>query len=129
MCSFSSDLSFAEGMTAKELVEIAIKEIESISVAEAKKFFDQGESLFLDVREPDEYDMGAIPHAVNVPRGLLEFRIASIMPDPTAKIVIYCRSGARGALSAQTLQRMGYLNVVNMDGGWSAWQKAGYPGE
>jgi len=91
--------------------------------------FDKGGVLFLDVRTEKEYKKGHIPGAMNIPRGLLEFRIAKMIPDRNASIVVYCRSGARSSLATYTLVRMGYRNVKNMDGGWRAWAKAGYPVE
>ncbi len=117
----------AEGPTAQDLVAAAKKQITGISVAEAKAMLDKGGYLFIDVREPNETNMGIIPGAITIPRGLLEFQIASKVPDQGAKIVIYCKSGGRGALATQTLVHMGYANTVNMDGGWMAWEQAGYP--
>jgi rhodanese-related sulfurtransferase len=85
--------------------------------------------VFLDVREPDEYKAGHIPGAVNIPRGLLESRIEDQVSDKNSTIVVYCRSGVRSALASATLVKMGYKGVLNMDGGWKAWQEAGYPAE
>jgi len=125
----SAPLAFAEDMTAKDLVEEARESIVTISVADAKAMFDKGGVIFLDVREPKEYKSGHIPGALNIPRGLLEFRISKKIPDKNALTVVYCRSGSRSALATYTLVRMGYKNLKNMDGGWMAWAKAGYPVE
>ncbi len=126
---FNAPLAFAEDMTAADFKEEALRNITTISVAEAKVVFDKGGVIFLDVREPKEYKKGHIPGALNIPRGLLEFRISKEIPDKNAFAVVYCRSGSRSALATYTLVRMGYKNVKNMDGGWMAWAKAGYPVE
>lgn len=118
-----------EAKTAKELVAEARKDICEISVSEAKERLDKGGHLFLDCREPKEFKMGHIPGAMNIPRGLLEFKIDKKVPDRNAKILVYCKSGGRGCLSVCALCRMGYKNVANMAGGWMAWEKAGYPVE
>jgi rhodanese-related sulfurtransferase len=126
----STGLLLAEDMTPQDLVAAAKKEITSITVAEAKELLDKGEHLFLDVREPDEVKMGNIPGAVNIPRGLLEFRIgAQVDENRDAKIVVYCKSGGRSSLATQSLKKLGYKNALNMDGGWTAWEEAGYPVE
>jgi rhodanese-related sulfurtransferase len=114
-------------MTAEEMVQEAKKNICEITVAEAKEILDGGEYLFIDCREPKEYKMGHIPGATNIPRGLLEFKIAKKVPDKTQQIVMYCKSGGRSCLSTCTLCRMGYKNAKSMAGGWKAWEKAGYP--
>ena len=118
---------FAEGLTGSEMVAAAKAEITEITVADAKGFLDQGGYLFVDVREPNETAMGTIPGAVTIPRGLLEFRIAAEAPDKNGKIVVYCKSGGRSALATQTLKKMGYTAAVSMNGGFSAWEEAGYP--
>jgi rhodanese-related sulfurtransferase len=126
---FNAPLAFAKDMTARDLVEEAREQIVTISIADAKAMFDKGGVIFLDVREPKEYKRGHIPGAISIPRGLLEFKISKEFPDKNASIVVYCRSGARSSLATYALVRMGYKNVKNMDGGWMAWAKAGYPAE
>jgi len=76
-----------------------------------------------------EFKMGHIPGAVHIERGLLEFKINNQVPDKNAQIVVYCKLGGRGSLSAHTMVRMGYKNVINIEDGWIAWEKAGYPVE
>ncbi len=100
-----------------------IDEVDVEDVSEASRY------IVVDVREPAEFAAGHIPGAVNVPRGLLEFRIGSIaaddgQADPSKEILVYCRSGARGALAAKTLEKMGYENVTNLAGGFLAWEAA-----
>ena len=127
--AFNASLAMAKDMTAKDLVTEAKKNIASISVSDAKAMLDKGGVTFLDCREPKEYKSGHIPGAINIPRGLLEFKIAGKLPDKNAPIIMYCKSGGRASLATQSVNRMGYKNVKNMDGGWKAWAKAGYPVE
>jgi rhodanese-related sulfurtransferase len=127
--AFNASLALAKDMTAKDLVEEAKKNVTTISLAEAKSLFDKGGIIFLDCREPKEYKAGHVPGAINIPRGLLEFQIEGKIPDKNANIVTYCKSGGRACLACQSIGKMGYKNVKNMDGGWKAWTKAGYPVE
>ncbi len=127
--AFAVPQSMAEDMTAENFVSEAKKDVCEISVSDAKEILDKGGCVFLDCREPKEFKMGHVPGAVNIPRGLMEWKVSKKIPDKTAKIVVYCKVGGRGCLSACTLCRMGYKNVVNMAGGWQAWEKAGYPVE
>lgn len=83
--------------------------------------------VLLDVREADEFHAGHIPGAVNIPRGLLEFKLSNT-PELSArdlKIVLYCKTSGRAALAACALQEMGYLQVQSIAGGFDAWQAAG----
>ena len=121
--------SMAADMTAKDLVSEAKKEICEVSVSEAKDLLDNGGNIFLDCRTSKEFKMGHVPGAINIPRGLLEFKIDKQIPDKATSIIMYCKSGGRGCLATCTLCKMGYKNVKNMDGGWVAWEKAGYPVE
>jgi rhodanese-related sulfurtransferase len=116
-----------QAMTTEEMVAEAKESICEVTVSEAKEMLDKGDCLFLDCREPKEFKMGHVPGAMNIPRGLLEFQVTKKVPDKGTKIVMYCKKGGRGCLAACTLCRMGYENVMNMDGGWLAWEKAGYP--
>ena len=130
---FSLALSFGcaskKPMTTQEMEAEARKHIKEISVADAKAEFDSGKAIFLDVREPEEYKKGHIPKAKHLPRGKLEYDIAKIIPDKSARIVAYCKVGGRGCFATDTLCCLGYTNIVNMAGGWKAWVKAGYPVE
>jgi rhodanese-related sulfurtransferase len=114
-------------MTAEDLVKEAKANVCEITVAEAKEMLDKGDCLFLDCREPKEFKMGHVPGATNLPRGLMEFKIAKAVPDKAENMVVYCKTGGRSCLSSCTLCRMGYKNVKSMSGGWLAWEKAGYP--
>ncbi len=127
--AFNAPLAVAKDMTAKDLVAEAKKDITVVDVAAAKGIFDKGGATFVDCREPKEFKSGHIPGAMNIPRGLLEFKIAKKISDKNKEIVIYCKKGGRGCLAAFNLVRMGYKNVKNLDGGWQAWEKAGNPVE
>jgi sulfur-carrier protein adenylyltransferase/sulfurtransferase len=84
-----------------------------------------GGSLALDVREPDEYEQGALPEALHIPRGQLETNIEGRVPNRDAPIMIYCAGGTRSAFAAKTLQDLGYTNVVSMVGGFNRWKDEG----
>ena len=116
-------------MTTKDLVAEANEHITNISASVAKELHNKGEHIFLDVRTAREYKMGHIPGAIHIDRGLLEFTINNKVPDKNAQIIAYCKVGGRGSLALYTLARMGYKNIKNIEGGWVAWEKAGYPVE
>jgi molybdopterin/thiamine biosynthesis adenylyltransferase/rhodanese-related sulfurtransferase len=87
----------------------------------------KGNLALIDVREPDEYQQGAIPLAVHIPRGYLEQRIENTVPDHSTQIVLYCAGGVRSAFAAATLQELGYTNVSSLRGGFTEWKNAGLP--
>ena len=116
-------------MTTENLVAEANKHITNVPASVAKELLNEGGHIFLDVRTAREYKMGHIPGAIHIDRGLLEFTINNQVPDKNARIVIYCKVGGRGSLAAYTMARMGYKNITNIEGGWVAWEKAGYPVE
>ncbi|MGD0840125.1 MAG: rhodanese-like domain-containing protein [Candidatus Acidiferrales bacterium] len=98
------------------------------SVAETKRRMDAGEKfLLVDVREDNEWQRGHIPGAVHMGRGIIERDIEQAVPDHAATLVLYCGGGFRSALAADNLQKMGYTNVISMDGGWRGWTEAGFP--
>jgi molybdopterin/thiamine biosynthesis adenylyltransferase/rhodanese-related sulfurtransferase len=109
--------------TPRDLLKSAKAAITEIDVADAAARL--ADETFLDVREPDEYEQGAIPGAVHVPRGQLEFSIEGRLPDKDAPIVVYCAGGTRSAFAAQTLGELGYTHVVSMDGGFNRWKDEG----
>ena len=84
-------------------------------------------STFLDVREPEEYEQGAVPGAVHLPRGNLEFQVEGRLPDKDAPIVVYCAGGVRSAFAAQTMGQLGYSNVSSLIGGFNRWKDEGRP--
>ncbi|MFP5372317.1 MAG: molybdopterin-synthase adenylyltransferase MoeB [Actinomycetes bacterium] len=81
--------------------------------------------VVLDVREADEHDQGALVGAVHIPRGFLESQIESKVPDRDAEVVVYCAGGTRSAFAANTLQQLGYTNVVSVAGGFGKWKNEG----
>lgn len=102
--------------------------IREVSPGEASVVREQApNTAFLDVREQTEWDEGYIPGAIHVPRGHLESRIESALPDHDQPVVIYCAAGTRSALAAVTLAQMGYTDVVNMSGGFQQWKTMGLP--
>jgi sulfur-carrier protein adenylyltransferase/sulfurtransferase len=111
--------------TYRELLEQVKGEIDEISTADAAARSDG--PLFLDVRELDEWDEGHIPGAVHVPRGNLESRVESLVPDRSRTIVVYCAAGARSAFAAKTLNELGYEDVSSLAGGYTDWKRNGFP--
>ncbi|MBJ7333739.1 MAG: molybdopterin biosynthesis protein MoeB, partial [Thermoleophilia bacterium] len=83
--------------------------------------------VLIDVREPDEYEQGAIADSIHIPRGFLESRIEATAPDHDQRIVLTCASGARSAFGAKVLAELGYSNVASLAGGFSGWKQAGNP--
>jgi rhodanese-related sulfurtransferase len=89
-----------------------------------------GEAFTLvDVREESEYAAGHVPGALHIGKGVIERDIEKTVPDPVTPLVLYCGGGYRSALAADTLQKMGYTNVISMDGGWTAYKATGQPVE
>lgn len=107
-----------------ELAENARRRVKEISVAEAQSRIEAKASL-IDVREDNEFEMGHIPNAVHIGRGVIERDIVGKFPDKSAELILYCGGGYRSALAADNLQKMGYTNVLSMAGGWTAWKEAG----
>ena len=107
------------------LCEQAKKNIKETDVAKVKARLASGEKFILvDVREDHEWEKGHIPSARHMARGIIERDIESEIPDCGGEIVLYCGGGFRSALSAESLQKMGYQNVWSMDGGWRGWLAA-----
>ena len=110
------------------LVEDAKTRIREVSVRQIKARVDQrDEFLLVDVREESEWAAGHLPGAVHLGKGVIERDIETRIHDLNAEIVLYCGGGYRSALAADTLQKMGYRNVVSMDDGFRGWKEAGYP--
>jgi rhodanese-related sulfurtransferase len=116
-------------LTALDLVAEAKARITEIDLATAQAA--RYGALLLDVREPAEFDGGRIPGAINIPRGLLEFKIGDHpqLAQRDRDILIYCKTSGRAALAALNLQRMGYVGVRSIHGGFDAWVQAGLPVE
>jgi len=115
--------------TAADLVAKAKGRIKEITPQELHGIL--GGVQIIDVREAEEYLAGHLPGAVNIPRGLLEFRVDGhpVLCDRGCTIVMQCQSGGRSALATVAMQELGYKNVVNLAGGYAAWKAAGLPTE
>jgi rhodanese-related sulfurtransferase len=103
--------------------------IKETNVAEVKRRMDRGDRKFklVDVREESEFAAGHIPGAIHIGKGVIERDIEQKIPNPSEEIILYCGGGFRSALAADNLQKMGYTNVLSMDGGWRGWTEAGNP--
>ncbi len=114
--------------TALDLVAAAKAGIHEVNVAQAQDAVQQAD-LPIDVREADEYAQGHLPGAVHMPRGMLEFKLTGnpAYQPRDLRIVLYCKTSGRAALSAQSLQAMDYLNVQSIAGGYDAWVAADLP--
>jgi rhodanese-related sulfurtransferase len=116
--------------TLKDFVDEVRGRVKEIPPADLKARLDRGEELVvLDVREESEVAQGKIPGAVCVPRGVLERDVLQALPDQNRKIVCYCRGGQRSMLACDTLQKMGYNDVISMAGGWREWTALDFPVE
>jgi rhodanese-related sulfurtransferase len=113
-----------------KLVNDAKTRIKETDVQAVKKQMDAGEKFVLvDTREDGEWARGHLPGAIHLCKGVIERDIENAVPDKGAKVVLYCGGGFRSALAADNLQKMGYTNVISMDGGWRVWVEAGFPVE
>lgn len=111
--------------TGADIVEEARQRITEISPAETKAIHDRKEDVvFLDVREPNEWNLGRIPGAVHLPRGNIESKVEGIV-DRSKRVIIYCARANRSALAADTMRQMGYGNVASMSEGFGGWIAAG----
>jgi len=118
-----------------ELVAVAKATITESSVSEVEQCLGS-DTLLIDIREPAEFQKGRIPGAIHLPRGMLEFEIHKLvdaartdqnLPNADRPVVLYCGTGGRSALAAQSMESMGYKNVTSMAGGIVAWATAHLP--
>jgi len=113
-----------------KLVKDAKSRVREADFREVKKRLDNREKMVLvDVREDNEWARGHLPGAIHLGKGVIERDIERAIPDKNAVLVLYCGGGYRSALAGDNLMKMGYTNVISMDGGWRAWVEAGYPTE
>ena len=111
-----------------QIVNDAKKRVRETTVDEVKARLDRAENFYLvDVREESEYAKDHLPKAIHLGKGVIERDIEARVPDFNAPVVLYCGGGFRSALAADNLQKMGYGNVVSMDGGVRDWRAKGYP--
>jgi rhodanese-related sulfurtransferase len=111
-----------------KIVNDARSRVKETTVDEIKRRLDRREKFMLvDVREDSEFAKDHLPGAVHLGKGIIERDIEARVPDPKTELVLYCGGGFRSALAADNLQKMGYTNVVSMDGGIREWREKSYP--
>ncbi len=111
-----------------QIVLDAKRRVHEVSIDDVKGQLDRGEKLLLiDVREESEYAKDHLPGAIHLGKGVIERDIEEHVPDLTTPMVLYCGGGYRSALAADNLQKMGYTNVLSMDGGVRGWREKGLP--
>ena len=111
-----------------KIVDDAKSRIKETSVDEVKKKLDRGEKFMLvDVREESEFAKDHLPGAIHLGKGVIERDVEARIPDLDTPVVLYCGGGFRSALAADTLQKMGYINVLSMDGGVRGWREKQFP--
>ena len=114
-------------VTAMDLVAAAKQNITEVTVDNAKNKLSN--MSVLDVREPAEFSAGHLPGAINIPRGVLEFKITAhpeLQNKQDEDLIVYCQSGGRSALATVALNQLGYSKAVSMAGGFKAWSDNGY---
>ncbi len=110
-----------------QLVTETKARVKECTVDDVKRRLDAGEKfLLVDVREESEFAAGHVPGAVHMGKGVIERDIETKVPDPATPLVLYCGGGFRSVLAADAIQKMGYTNVISMDGGWRDWTGKGY---
>ena len=111
-----------------EIVNDAKKRVRETTVEDVKRKLDANEQfLLIDVREDNEWEKDHLPRAIHLGKGVIERDIEQRVPDINAPIILYCGGGFRSALAADNLGKMGYTNVISMDGGIRGWREKGYP--
>jgi molybdopterin/thiamine biosynthesis adenylyltransferase/rhodanese-related sulfurtransferase len=109
----------------RDLLQTTKSKIREVDTAGAQDAVARPDAVVLDVREADEYEQGALPGAIHIPRGFLESQVEGKVPDHDAPIVVYCAGGTRSAFAAETLGQLGYSDVVSMAGGFNKWKDEG----
>lgn len=110
------------------IVDDAKQRVRETTVDAIKQRMDRGEKFVLvDVREDSEWAADHLPGAIHLGKGVIERDIEKTVPDTNTELVLYCGGGFRSALAADNLQKMGYKNVISMDGGVRGWREKGYP--
>ena len=117
------------GKTVAQLLTEAAAQVPFIAMAELAERVNRNELglILLDVREKDAFDAGHIPGARHLPRGQLELRVNTELPDPTLRILVCCEFGRISTLAAATLRELGYTRAAALDGGIKAWRESGLP--
>ncbi len=111
-------------LTRDDLLKQARENLTIVSSENISNLQANGATL-LDVREPGEFNLGHLPQAVHIPRGLLEFMVGNhpALQDPKSPLVVYCKNGGRSTLAADLLQRMGFENITMLAGGFDGWSE------
>ena len=110
------------------IVDDARKRIREATIDQIKARLDRGDKFTLiDVREESEYAKDHLPGAIHLGKGIIERDIEERLPQLDAPVVLYCGGGYRSALAADNLQKMGYTNVLSMDGGIRGWREKNFP--
>lgn len=110
------------------LVEDALTRVQTLSIEDFIARLQSGERfVIVDTREESEFAAGHLPGAHHLSKGIIERDIETRIPDPTTPIVTYCGGGYRSVLVCDNLQKMGYANVLSLDGGWRGWTERGLP--
>jgi len=111
-----------------KIVDDARGRIRETNVEDVKKRMDRGDKfLLVDVREESEFAKDHLPGAIHLGKGVIERDIEARVPELNTEMILYCGGGYRSALAADNLQKMGYTNVISMDGGIRGWREKGYP--
>jgi sulfur-carrier protein adenylyltransferase/sulfurtransferase len=111
--------------TGQDLIDEAKRQIEEVTPEQVRDMQARNErAVYLDVREPNEWNLGRLPHSIHLPRGNLESKVEGII-DRKQKVVIYCARGNRSALAALTMKQMGYEDVMSMARGFLGWADIG----
>jgi rhodanese-related sulfurtransferase len=111
-----------------KIVDDAKTRVRETNVDEVKARMDRGDKFVLvDVREESEFAKDHLPGAIHMGKGVIERDVEQKVPDLNTSLVLYCGGGFRSALAADSLQKMGYTNVISMDGGIRGWREKGYP--
>jgi rhodanese-related sulfurtransferase len=111
-----------------QLVNDAKSRVRETTVDEVKARLDRGDRMnIVDVREESEYARDHVPGAVHLGKGVIERDVEKHFPDVSVELILYCGGGFRSALAGDALQKMGYTNVISMDGGMRDWRNRGYP--
>lgn len=114
-----------QNASMQDLINAAKQNITEITPQRAKEIISNSSVSILDVREENEFTEGHLDNAILLPRGVLEFKIGSVeaLSDKSTAVIVYCRSGGRSALAANSLQNMGYTNILSIAGGYEAWKQ------
>lgn len=110
------------------VVDDAKSRVRQIEIEQYRRMLEAGEPhILVDVREESEWAAGHAAHAIHLGKGIIERDIEAKVPDKETRLILYCGGGYRSALACDSIQRMGYTNVISLDGGWRAIEPSGIP--